>query len=95
MREVDGKKEYLDEETNEWVSKTELKKRQTLRKKAKEQAEKAAKKKRQSLEKRKKKNKMKMKMNLTLQNIQKSVKSFQKACVLRVKIPILTNFSVI
>ena len=45
MREVDGKKEYLDEETNEWVSKTELKKRQTLRKKAKEQAEKAAKKK--------------------------------------------------
>lgn len=45
MREVDGKKEYLDEETNEWVSKSELKKRQTLRKKAKEQAEKAAKKK--------------------------------------------------
>ena len=27
MREVDGKKEYLDEETNEWVSKTELKTR--------------------------------------------------------------------
>jgi hypothetical protein len=27
MREVDGKKEYLDEETNEWVSKNEHKKR--------------------------------------------------------------------
>ena len=27
MREVDGKKEYLDEETNEWVSKNELKTR--------------------------------------------------------------------
>jgi len=27
MREVDGKKEYLDEETKEWVSKTELKTR--------------------------------------------------------------------
>jgi hypothetical protein len=45
MREVDGKKEYLDEETNEWVSKSELKKRQTQRKKVKEQADKAAKKK--------------------------------------------------
>jgi len=31
MREVDGKKEYLDEETNEWVSKNELKKRNTAR----------------------------------------------------------------
>lgn len=27
MREVDGKKEYLDEETGEWVSKSELKTR--------------------------------------------------------------------
>ena len=27
MREVDGKKEYLDEETKEWVSKNELKTR--------------------------------------------------------------------
>jgi lysyl-tRNA synthetase, class II len=44
MREVDGKKEYLDEETKEWVGKNELKKRQTLRKKAKDAAEKAAKK---------------------------------------------------
>ena len=43
-REVDGKKEFLDEETNEWVSKNELKKRQTQRKKAKDAAEKAAKK---------------------------------------------------
>ena len=41
---ADGKKEYLDEETNEWVSKNELKKRNTQRKKAKEAAEKAAKK---------------------------------------------------
>lgn len=46
MRETaDGKKEYLDAETNEWVSKTELKKRQTLRKNAAKAAEKAAKKK--------------------------------------------------
>ena len=44
MREVDGKKEYLDEETKEWVSKNELKKRVTLRKKTKDAAEKAAKK---------------------------------------------------
>jgi lysyl-tRNA synthetase, class II len=44
MREVDGQKQYLDEETKEWVSKNELKKRQTLRKKAKDAAEKAAKK---------------------------------------------------
>ena len=44
MREVDGKKEYLDEETNEWVSKNEHKKRQTKRKKEAEAAEKAAKK---------------------------------------------------
>lgn len=44
MREVDGKKEYLDEETNEWVSKNEHKKRHTLRKKTKEAAEKALKK---------------------------------------------------
>ena len=27
LREVDGKKEYLDEETKEWVSKNELKTR--------------------------------------------------------------------
>jgi len=44
MREVDGKKEYLDEETGEWVSKNELKKRQTQRKKAAAQASKPAKK---------------------------------------------------
>lgn len=75
MREVDGKKEYLDEETNEWVSKTELKKRQTLRKKAKEQADKAAKKKDVVVGEKKGK-KMRMKKNLTLQNIQKFVKSF-------------------
>jgi hypothetical protein len=41
---VDGKKEYLDEETNEWVSKNEHKKRMTKRKKEAEAAEKAAKK---------------------------------------------------
>jgi len=29
MREVDGKKEYLDEITGDWVSKNELKKRNT------------------------------------------------------------------
>lgn len=45
MREVDGKKEYLDEETNEWVGKNELKKRQTQRKNAAKAAEKAAQKK--------------------------------------------------
>jgi len=39
---ADGKKEYLDTETNEWVSKNELKKRQTLRQKAAKAAEKAA-----------------------------------------------------
>lgn len=44
-RTVDGKKEYLDEETGEWVSKNELKKRQTARKNAAKAAEKAAKKK--------------------------------------------------
>ena len=44
MREVDGKKEYLDEETGEWVSKNELKKRTTLRKKATAAAQKPAKK---------------------------------------------------
>jgi len=44
MREVDGKKEYLDDVTNEWVSKNELKKRNTQRKKAKDAADKAAKK---------------------------------------------------
>jgi len=38
MREVDGKKEYLDADTNEWVSKGELKKRQTQKKKAKDAA---------------------------------------------------------
>lgn len=42
MREVDGKKEYLDTVTNEWVGKNELKKRQTVRKKAAKDAEKAA-----------------------------------------------------
>jgi len=44
-REVDGKKEYLDEVTNEWVGKNELKKREKARKKEKDAAEKAAKKK--------------------------------------------------
>ena len=39
---ADGKKEYLDEETNEWVSKNELKKRQTKRKKDAAAADKAA-----------------------------------------------------
>ena len=39
---ADGNKEYLDEETNEWVSKSELKKRQTERKKLQKAAEKAA-----------------------------------------------------
>lgn len=39
-REVDGKKEYLDSATGEWVGKSELKKRQ----KARQAAEKAAKK---------------------------------------------------
>ena len=39
---ADGTKEYLDEETNEWVSKSELKKRQTSRKNAQKAAEKAA-----------------------------------------------------
>ena len=33
MREVNGKKEYLDEDTGEWVSKNELKKRETAKKK--------------------------------------------------------------
>jgi lysyl-tRNA synthetase class 2 len=42
---ADGKKEYLDKETKEWVSKTELKKRQAARKTAAKAAEKAAKKK--------------------------------------------------
>ena len=45
MREVDGKKEFLDEETGEWVSKNEHKKRLTARKKEAEAAEKKAKKK--------------------------------------------------
>ena len=40
---AEGKKEYFDEETKEWVSKSELKNRQKLRKKAKDAAEKAAK----------------------------------------------------
>ena len=44
MREVDGKKEYKDEVTGEWVSKNELKKRNTQRKKEKDAADKAAKK---------------------------------------------------
>ena len=43
-REVDGKKEYLDEETGEWVGKNELKKREKARKAAKTAADKAAKK---------------------------------------------------
>jgi lysyl-tRNA synthetase class 2 len=42
MREVDGKKEYLDEVDNEWVSKNELKKRNTQRKKLADAAAKAA-----------------------------------------------------
>ena len=41
-RTVDGKREYLDEETGDWVSKGELKKRQTARKNAAKAAEKAA-----------------------------------------------------
>lgn len=41
-RTVDGKKEFLDEETGDWVSKNELKKRQTARKNAAKAAEKAA-----------------------------------------------------
>lgn len=40
-REVDGKKEYLDEETGEWVGKNELKKREKARQAAKKAAEKA------------------------------------------------------
>ena len=44
MREKDGKKEFLDEETGDWVSKNEHKKRLTKRKKDSEMAEKAAKK---------------------------------------------------
>ena len=42
---ADGKKEFLDDETGEWVSKNELKKRQTKRKNDAKAAEKAAKKK--------------------------------------------------
>ena len=42
---ADGKKEFLDEVTNEWVSKSELKKRQTSRKKAEQAAKKAEEKK--------------------------------------------------
>ena len=42
MREVDGKKEYLDEVENEWVSKNELKKRNTQRKKLADAAAKVA-----------------------------------------------------
>jgi hypothetical protein len=41
-RTVDGKKEFLDNETGDWVSKNELKKRQTARKNAAKAAEKAA-----------------------------------------------------
>ena len=41
---ADGSKEYLDEPSGEWVSKSELKKRQTKRKKEAAAAEKAAKK---------------------------------------------------
>jgi hypothetical protein len=37
---ADGKKEYLDTETGEWVGKNELKKRQTARKNAAKAAEK-------------------------------------------------------
>jgi lysyl-tRNA synthetase, class II len=42
---ADGKKEFLDEVTNEWVSKSELKKRQTQRKKEAAAAKKAEEKK--------------------------------------------------
>ena len=42
---ADGKKEFLDEVTNEWVSKSELKKRQTQRKKEQQAAKKAEEKK--------------------------------------------------
>lgn len=42
---ADGKKEFLDEATNEWVSKSELKKRQTARKNAEKAAKKAEEKK--------------------------------------------------
>tara|TARA_B110000285_G_C15100396_1_gene604665 strand:+ start:110 stop:484 length:375 start_codon:yes stop_codon:yes gene_type:complete len=42
---ADGKKEFLDEVTNEWVSKSELKKRQTQRKKEVAAAKKAEEKK--------------------------------------------------
>ena len=44
MREVSGKKEFLDEETGEWVSKNELKTREKLRKKKKDADAKAQKK---------------------------------------------------
>jgi len=58
MREtVDGKKEYLDVETNEWVGKNELKKRQTARKKAAAAAEKLAAKKATPVAKAKKEDK--------------------------------------
>jgi len=42
---ADGTKEFLDEETGEWVSKSELKKRQTKRKKEAAAAKKAEEKK--------------------------------------------------
>jgi lysyl-tRNA synthetase class 2 len=41
-RVVDGKKEYLDESTGEWVSKSELKKRNTAKKTLAKATEKAA-----------------------------------------------------
>jgi len=52
----DGKKEYMDEVTNTWVSKNELKKLETKRKKDKDVAEKAAKKSAEPKKESKKKN---------------------------------------
>ena len=51
MREVDGKKEYLDEESGAWVSKNELKKRKTQRRKTIEGIEKAELKKLETMKK--------------------------------------------
>ena len=42
MREVDGKKEYLHEETGEWLGKKAYNKKKTEEKKKKEAAEKSA-----------------------------------------------------
>ena len=54
-REVDGKKEYLDAPTGEWVSKGEIKKRKTNRDKEAKKAEKEAAKKDQPVKESKKK----------------------------------------